>query len=357
MAKYDFSVAFAAAAQTAEGTFNSTLDGISATLAGDPGGTDDGLLLGDPESGIGQSGLSIGIGRGRREKAPLSGSFTTPLADFLRAEVPTLSFSFPFCGNRGTTSATAADADFVPLTGVDAILNGAGLTGTAWGSGVGHSYKFGSVEPFSALVYVSGSRLELLDCRCSRLAIEFTPGSIPIATADISVGRIKDPSAASISVASLPTLTYGEQATVSAPTVESTAHTWQALRGFSSLTLAISPEIEEIADSNAADGSVKEIAGRTTTIDATIFSDDASTNEVYELDQIFQTASSGLDQLSFQVGSDAGDASTAVAVQYLAPQPEVTSVTPVELGSKAGVEVSLELGHSTANSELELIFR
>ncbi|MGH7338734.1 MAG: hypothetical protein ACREI7_14225, partial [Myxococcota bacterium] len=80
MAKKAFDVAVGFATQPAEGTYNPALDAIAATFAGNPAGTDDGLLLGDPESGIGGSGLSFGLGRVGRDKATLAGSFTRPLS-------------------------------------------------------------------------------------------------------------------------------------------------------------------------------------------------------------------------------------------------------------------------------------
>lgn len=358
MSKFDFDVAVAFATQTQEGSYNSTLDTISATLDGDPDNTDDGLVLGDPESGIGESGLDFTAGRRSRDKAVLAGSFTRPLADFLAAEVRTFSFAFPFCGNRGDTTATPVDGDFVPLVGVDALLEGAGLVGAAWGAGVGHSYKFGSPDPFSALIYYFGNRLELLDCRLNSLAINFTPGSITIATADIAVGSIKDPAAKGFSVAALPTLDYGPQATVSAPTIESVAHAWQATRGFQSLVLTITPDIQDIPDSNATDGILKEPSGRETTIEATLFADDASSNEVYELDQVLATVAGDLDALTFTVGTPETTGSLpAVAVKILVPTPELDETAPQKLGSKAGNTVSLLARNAVANEELEFQFQ
>ncbi len=359
MAKFDFDIAIAFATQSAEGTYNAGLDAISATLDGDPDNTDDGLVLGDPESGIGESGVSFAAGRRSREKAVLSGGFTKPLADFLAAEVRTLSFSFPFCGSRRTTTvSTPIDADFIPLAGVDAILVGAGMAGTAWGSGVGHSYKFATSIPISCLLYYFGNRLELLDCRVSSLSIDYTPGSIAVATADISVGSIKDPASTPVGVASLPTLDYGTQATVSAPTIESVANAWSETRGFQSLVLTIANAVGDIKDSNATDGILKDSEGRETTIEATLFADDTTAGEVYELDQVYQTAAGGLDQLSFQVGADETTGLLpAVAHQVLVPTPELDETAPQKLGTRAGNTVKLIARNVTVNEEIEIIYR
>ena len=160
MAKFNWDVAVAFGTQSAEGTYNPTLDAIAATLA-----DTDGLVLGDPDSGVRQSGLSLVLGRSRKGRAFIGGSFTRTLSDFLKAEVPTFQFAFPFCGNRVSPGGAPADADAVPIAGINALLVGAGLAGAAWGSGVGHRYVFNPGNPISSLVYFFGNRLELLDCR------------------------------------------------------------------------------------------------------------------------------------------------------------------------------------------------
>ncbi len=365
MAKFGFDVAAAFAPQTGEGqaNYDSVLDDITTSLLGQPGdpndgNQDDGLILGDSGSGIGDSGLDFTVGRRRRVKAPVGSSDTRPIADFLAAEIPSFSFSFPFCGSRKTTTGGPDDADFVPLRGFEAILNGAGMVVSDWVSGVGQSIIFGTPDPFSALIYASGLRLELSDCRCSSLSIDFTPGSIAIATAQIVVGSIKDPSAVGFAVAALPsTLDYDVQATVSAPVVESVANTWKNSRGFTSLVLTITPNIIELPDSNATDGIIKEVDGRETTIALTLFADDTSSDEVYEVDQLFSTSDSQFDAVSFTVGTAAAQGEPALALTVSALKPEAIDVTPAKLGSKAGNTVNMVLGSGTANQELHLTLK
>ena len=126
MAKYNFDVAVAAAPQTGEGAgeFDATLDAVTTSLSGDPDGTDDGLVLGDASTGIGNSGLTITAGRESREKPIVAGSVgSRPISDLLDTGIPSLSFAFPWCGNRGQTTGTPVDGDFAPLRGVEAILS------------------------------------------------------------------------------------------------------------------------------------------------------------------------------------------------------------------------------------------
>jgi hypothetical protein len=350
--KYDFAVACAFATQVAEADYNDTLDTISASLT-----AANGYLIGKSGTGLGDSGLTIGLGREFEEKAFISGSLTRPISDFLKQTVPTFTFAFPFCGNRVTIAGAPVDADFIPIAGVDAILEGAGLVGAASVSdpAVGHKYKFGSPYPFSSLIYINGMRLELEDCRCSSLAIAYTPGGFAVATATIQVRTVKD-----VSAAALPgTLTPGEQSTVSAPKVETVAHTWGTLRGFSELTLTIGPTITDVPDSNQTDGIVKEIEDHPVTITGTMFSDSDASGEIYDSDQLVETVEGNLNQLSFQVGTTGADTLPAEAHQIQAPLLELQASDQAKVGAKAGTSVTGVCRGAAAgsgNDELEIIF-
>lgn len=348
MAKFAFDVAALFRTQVDDSTYNASLQTIVDTPPGSLA-LADGLVLGDPESGIGESGLSLTIGRSKRDKAFLSGSFTRSLSDFLKAEVPSFEFAFPFCGNRYSPGGAPTDVNAQHDPGIDALLEGAGLVGAAWGSGVGWRYVFGSAQPISALVYYSGNVIRLQSCRCS-LAIEYTPGSVAVCTATIEVGSVLAPGTGSI-----PTLDYGVQGSVSAPVVKAVGHNWQDTRGFEELTLSIAPAFEEFPDSNATDGVIREASDRETKITGRLFSDDADKD--YDLTQILATTAGALDQLSFQVSADMTTGNPALAHQIVAPQPELLTTAPQKLGTKAGTDIEAILRGATANSELEIIFR
>jgi hypothetical protein len=358
MAKVTWDVAAAFAVQVAEGDYEDNLDTISATLQGDPDNTDDGLVLGDAESGEGGSGLSLTLGRTNRPKAVVGASFTRDISDFLRLDVPTFSFSWPFCGNRADTHATTvADADFQPSVGVDGILEAAGLAGTTWDGGIGYTYEPGGTNLMSALIYYYGNRLELLDCRVSSMSVNYTPGSIAIATAEIAVGSVKDPADNTATTQALPDLTYGPQSSVSAPVIESINNVWSQDRGFSSLTLTVNNTIEEIPDSNAVAGRVFEISAQEFLIDATLFVDDDGDDEVFALNQALATANGDLSEFSFTVGTaQTSTSSPATAHKISLLDPELITTGPTKLGTKAGNVISLVGRSATANSEFDLTF-
>jgi hypothetical protein len=351
MPKFDFGVAIAFATQTAEGTYNATLDAITTSLS-----YTQGLVLGDASAGVNKSGLSLGIGRRKEDKAFIGSTFTKPISNFLAAEVPTFTFTMPFCGPRSNAASPPVAANATPIVGLDALLEGMGLTGASWGSGTGWQYVYGSTLPISALIYYFGNRLELLDCRVSG-SIVFEPKSYPKLTATVEVGSVKDHSLPGYSVPA--TLTYGAQASESAPVIQAVNNTWREARGFSSATLSITPTYESIGDSNAITGEVKEQTDRETVFTATIFADD-TTDEGHEYEQVTADAEGTLDQLSFLVGDAMTAGNPAKAVGIVMPYPEATEATIAALGTKAAHEISLSArGYSlgSGNDELEINFQ
>ena len=361
MAKVPFEVAVGFGIQDEEGTYNTTLDAIAAgTWDGDPDNTDEGLVLGDSESGEGGTGLSITMGRNSRDKPQIGSSLTRGLSDLQFLEARTFSFAFPFCGSRRTTTpSTPVDSDFVPIVGIDAILRAAGLVGAIRaGAPVGHTYVPGGNEFMSALVYYNGNRLELRDCRVASLAIDYTPGSIAIATGDIIVGDVKDPAAKGFSAVALPTLDYGTQLSVSAPVTENAAHLWNQTRGWNTHTLTINNNIEIIPDSNKPAGRAIDFTEQDINVEMTPFVDDsASDDEAFELDQALATLIGDLKPISYTIGTPETTGSLpAKAHQVSIPDPELDETGPTELGTRAGNSVSLVARSATANGEFELIF-
>ena len=359
--KFDYDVAFGLAPQTAEGLMNPVLDGISGTWNGQggAGGADEGLLLGDANSGVNGSGLDITMGRRSSENPKVTASLTTPISNFEAGEARNLRFAFPFCGNRDDAAATIVSADVVPLIGMDAVLVGVGMAGVAGANPpVEHLYRFATPSPFpiSALAYYFGNRIEYKDCRVSSLQITYEPGSVPIAVADIVVGSVQDPSILAPATAALPTLTYGDQNTINAPIVENAAFTWSGVLGFSTLVLTITPNIVQIPDSNMPDGFVLEYDGREVTIALTNYADSEGDDDTYELGQIFAAASGELDAMSWRTGVLGTDSNPAKGHRILIPQPEVDTVAMANLGTKAANTLLLRARHDTANRELDIIF-
>lgn len=326
-------------------TYSAALDAITTTISAAQG-----AVLGVSGVGIKDSGLSFGMARNLSEKAVVGG-FTRGLSEFLKADVPTFTFAWPFVGSKSTVSGSPEDADATPWTGVDALLAGCGLVGSAWGSGVGWQYVFGSPNPISGLVCVNYHRLELHLCRCSH-SIDFTPGKVPVCTTTVYVGEVKNHS-----LLAEPTPDYDTQLSVSSPTSKGMAHSWKNTRGFSALTLDITPDIEETPDSNATEGSRKSITGRTTGINGTFWEDDSGSDEIFPYTQMVATAIGTLEQLSFLMGDAMTDGNPAEAVGIIVPDPEVISFEPTILDTKAASVVAAVAKSASANAELQINFQ
>lgn len=345
MAEVTGEVAVAFATQTQAGSYDTTLDGITTSLTAAQG-----LILG-AEVGIKKSGLSISFQRILTEFGQVGSSYTRKLSSLRRVEVPTFTFTWPFCGKRTDASNPPVDADFVPWTAVDALLEACGLSGAASGS-PGHVYKFASTSPISALIYVNKHRVELLDCRASH-SVSFVPGELPICTSTIYAGSVKNHAQADIPS----TLTYSEQSSVGVPVCETMGHTWKNSRSFTSpFTLEITPEITTTPDSEATGGIRKSLSDRVTRIVGNFFADDNSSDEIFDYTQLIEETYANLESLSFQVG-DTGTATNPVeAVKVTLPKPEVVDFTPDVVDEKSVATVTAVAKHETANSELEIEF-
>lgn len=335
---------------------NDALDANPATLTVDltPGADSEpaGLVLGDGTVGIDGSGLSFGRERVFEPKAVLAGSLgTRPLSDYLRIDPSTFTFAFPLCGNRGNASTPAVDADFVPNSGIQAILNAFRLTGSAWGSGVGQIWvPDTSAKLATAVIGLHGVRFKVKDIRGRSLSIVLDPGGRPIATAQFE-GTISERT-----VASAPTLDYGVLASESPPVVgtPAAAHLFGASRSLNACTLQIAPNIARIGDSEADAGIRKSIDDLAVTASCRAWADDA--NADFDDDQMEATSSGTLTEFSMQVGAAAGNGEVMKAIKVRMPTPEVVSSDGDVLDKKGASAYELRAAGATANSEFELIF-
>lgn len=344
MAKIDHNFAIAFAPQVAEGTYNAGLAAITTNLA-----DTDGLVLGASGEGEADSGIEVDMEALREEAATLGGSFTRPPGRMIRRRI-TLNVTLPWCGNRQNASNPPVDADFVPGVGFGALLGATGLVVGAWGSGVGQRAILGTVSKCSALFFVNGQRFELLDCVVSTATPAYKAGETPKIAFEIEVGSVEDATAAA-----LPTLDFGEQATVQPPIVENAGHAWGMTRGFEELEIEISNEVEDVPDSNAPTGLIPERTARETTVTAKMYKDDA--DELFEWTQLGEDAAGNLEALSFQIGTSAVALGAILAIGVNVPMLEIQTVKETTIGGKAAVEIEGIARHTTANLELELLFR
>jgi hypothetical protein len=347
MAEINFAMGLVVGTQNANGDLNSVVSSATtiADLAAGGGDPKAGGVLGDSDSGIGETGIEIEFTREQRDRSPVSGSLTAQQGEFLREAISGFEIGWVLKGSGAGT--VAADADHTLQNGRDALLEGMGLLGGAWGSGIGWRYAPGSAKALTVALWIGPNKWVFQDCTASG-SIEFTPAGLAIVKSRVAVGSV-----ASFSSPGFPgTVNYGTQASLSAPVVQGVAHTWGALRGFTGLTLDFDNEIEELEDSNAATGKRSRPTGRTITAEATIWADDADSD--FERANLVST-SAPTTLLNFTVGTAATPPANAFEVRLTNPQ--ALTLKPTRLQDKLGYELTLQAVDDAANGEFELIFK
>ncbi len=365
MADYPFLLGVAFKPQAVAGTpENMALIGGGSGTGGAIDNVTDGAVLGDPNSGVGESGVSLGFGKNISEKAPISGSFTRPFADYIGRTVETLQVALPLKGNGATLSGTPADGEFQPDLGIDALLEAAGLIGGAWSGGVGYAYLPGAARLATGAAYIgrtaadTGQRVILADCQANSLTFDFTPGEIATVTFDLGANLN---SVDELGTWPASPFEYNKQASLSAPSIESVGFTWGPSTpvarslGFSTLQVTIDNESETIAASNQPGGQATRQTGRTVTINATF---DAESSEIgFELAQLAESDIANAEQLTFTVGTAGQALGTANAYQINVPTPENVSTEVAEpAGASQAWTVSLTARSQTADTEFEFIY-
>lgn len=350
MASFDGEVAVAFGNQATEGTIDPTIDALASPLD-----TQDGLVLGNKDSGgIAESGIDFRAARAFREAADIAGSFTEQASTFLSERLDLFSISWQFKGNGAIATVTIDDAEFdldLPTVvsagqpGIDTLLQMGGLNGGAWVGGIGWEYLPESASIGSAKFFWSGMAWKLKDL-LANLSFAFAPGDVIIATATIS-GKIDG-----FELIAFPTLDFGNQASISAPVIESVAHGWGGTRGFEELTIEIDNQLRTVKDSNVDDGEVQSQSGRIISATGSIYADSGDID--FERSELIK-AVAPTDALTFTVGAVATDTNPITACRFTLTNPEVRSVRPKRPDTRAAHEVELVAVDNVANGEFSLI--
>lgn len=348
MADHSFgNIAFAILPQTAQGTINSTINGLTASV-----NTAQGLVLGVGTTGDGDSGIDLPshtreglalarIGKGRQADT------------FIREAASGLKIAFPLGGARNTASNPTVDADFDlsqsgVFPGFDAILKAVGLTGAAWGSGVGWEFKAsGAVTYASIAVWAGGFMLKYLDVLVSKLTFKTPPGEIATCEAEFVT-----PSVYGFGAQTLSTITQGNQATA-CPVVQGVGFAYGGTRPFESLEIELSPTTEESPDSNASNGKRSRQTAFDVNAKGIIYA--ATADADMERDTLILTSAPTTDA-TFQVGSATSAAGVANSYAFDLNNMTVRKTKMKKLGDYLGWESELE-GNSISSAGTEFTFR
>lgn len=350
---------FAMGLQSTFGTIDPTIAALSGALA-----LSDGIILGDPDFGVGGSGVEVSFIRAAVERARIAG-WTTTLSNLIERRIDNLTIKIRWCGNRNNASSPPVDGDFEHAKGIKALLGCCGITGAAYGSGVGWLYSPASY------IGVGGTSLASLilwigvDDNNDSVAVkirdligtpkwEWIPDEVPTFTATLS-GTID-----SFAVyGDIPTFDYGVQASVSAPACSNvgfyygTSPAWAA--GFTKLAITVDNKITAVPDSNHAHRFRQ--SDRIVSIEGTLYSDKANPGQfLSELARSSWTSPAAQKPIQFTVGSAATAGNPCLAHVVSVPYPELTDAKPAQEADLLTYDVKMIARHpTTANSELGII--
>jgi hypothetical protein len=335
--------------QSAFGTVNATVAALTGTID-----ETDGCVLGVKDAGDAESGVTIpNIEAVVREVAVVAGSWTEQADSFLRTAINNFSIAFPIQGNGATATPAAGEAK--PFLGLDAIWESVGLDGANGTSPVYEYTPRATTIYTTAKLFVGDLSFVFQDCLVESTSIVFTPGGNGICTANFKVGS-HDPATQFADGVTFPTVTYGTQSTLAAPTVEGVAFAaFGQTRGFENLTINITNTVEEYGDSNVDTTGLRQSqTRRVITVDGTIYVATADSDAAYQ--NLVSTSAPTAD-LSFQLGTAAGATDTINAAKFEVNNLQNKDIKYNRIGTALAVELSgAKATSTTAGTEFKLTF-
>lgn len=343
--------------QTVDGALPAALQAIYTTPTG-PFDDDDGAVFGNPEAGVGASGIDLTLGRNARGPARVTGGDTRKFDEFLNGTVNTFSFSWPVSGNKLALSGTPADTEFQiqstggsTSVGIAALYRGCGLgEGAAWGGGVGWEYKPQALEKIAALVFDSGSVYAFVDLQ-GTLEFAFNVGDAAMHSATFNAKL--DP-ANPPKDAAFPVFSYGQQDVIAAPNVAEANNAFGAGRGFSELTTTIDNLIEGTPDSNAIDGERVESTGRDVSIACTLDVDDSAPS--FDVGELLRDDASFASDMTFQCGDVGVAAEPATRYEVTLANLNLQDLTPTQPANAKSSQFNAFATSDVEGDELILVF-
>ena len=352
MADETFSIGCAVATQATLGTFDSTLETDS-----EFGGTitaAEGAVLGDRESGDAESGITIPtFTRLVRENADVAASFTRQVSSFERNQATGFTIAWQAKGNGATVSGTPADGEAKPDAGIDALIEGAGLIGA---NGTAPTYEYaprtnassgGSTRYISVALWIGTHLWKFRDCVVEQLQLSNVAGEGGLWTANVRIGDVYEFG----DDVTFPSFTFNNQASLSSPRVVSAPATYSTAKGFGSFTLSVNNAIEEVPDSNTANGFRLDQTSRTFDIESQLFLDTADSDLEYQ--ELIRTTGTPANW-SHQVGTAAGGSDVANAYKVEARRIEVEEVKYDRAATATVANLKGHATHTSAGSEFTL---
>lgn len=319
--------------QSTEGTIAPAIGALGGTVA-----ETDGLLFGALGEGISDSGLSYETERERLEVGRAGAGATQSPSAFVEEKFTNFTFAWRAGGPLQDIGGTATDSDFTwphANVGLDSLFKAAGLhadtTGTINATATRYVPSSTGTLFASARIYDSGIHYDVRDIKVNSLTWTFTPGEFPIVTAEL-FGVFDDHNALAF-----PTLTYGDMHNVPTLPVWETSMDWggNAIK-FESFEVGMSNNVDFLEHSNFRS---TVAAGLDVTYSIKCYADDGY--NTYFADRL-RAAYSASDDLDFTIGSGTAINENAKSCVLSLTVPEVQSLEPDVIGSKAAWSISGE---------------
>ncbi len=355
MADESWGIGLALGVQTDLGVQNAVIAALGGALV-----VADGIILGDRDSGIGNSGIIIpNFERIQRAVADVSGSFTKQATTFERVDPVGFSITIQLKGNGATSTPAAGEAK--PDPGIDAAFQAAGLVGA---DGASPLYEYTprilasspTTRYVTAKLWVADLSFVLSDAVCESAVFTTTPGGVTLVTLNFQVGA-HDPAADFADGVTLPTFAYGNQASLSAPSAKGVGFTWGTAvspdHGQNAFQLSIDQTITEEDDTNQTTGKRKVVDDRTFAVDGRVFMADVDSD--FEYQKAVGTLAPTEDQV-WQIGTIAGASDIINAVKMEINNVELDTVSYDKAGTATIVEFAGKATGTAAGNEFKLTF-
>ena len=339
-------------------------------LAGAPLVADetDGFILGDRESGDAGSGISSpSLEAIFREVAAVGASRTERADSFQKIDATGFAITFAMQGNGADSGAPdAGAADMATLfPGYEALYEMIGLIGASGANPIveytprhpgstGGAGADGIIVHGTIKCWMGDLAIVFEDVAVSSAVLAPTPGGDVLCTANFLVGAT-DVANIDDGIA-FPTLTFGAMEDIAAPIVEGVAFkAFNQTRGFESLTITITNEINIFGDSNVdVTGERHAHARRLITVDGRLYIN--ATDSKAAIDNLINT-SAPTDDLSFQVGTAAGASEVLNAFKIEVNNLQAKAIKYTQIGDALVVDLANAKATATsAGAEFKLTF-
>lgn len=360
MADKAFGAGLIVGVQSGFGTPNNTItDLVSGGGAGAGGAIDtsNGYVLGDGESGDGETGITLpSLDGDFRDVAAVANSFSEQPDSYLKTLITGFSIAVQMKGNGLT--ATPALGEGIPFAGVDVLNQMSGLSGGNGGANAEYDYTPASATVYGTVkLWVSDLAMIFTDCLVDSVSYAMTPGDAGIATYNISVGAFTPGTTPTGStrpyyeVATTPDFLAGNQ-TGNAPVIAGVGNAWGTTRGFNDLTITIANAIETFGDSNVLGTGLRQSqTERVVNLNGTIYMDDV--DEGFEIEEMYGGTQS---DLSFTVGTLVTGATAMNAYRFECNDIQPQNVKQNRIGANTSVEFSGKCTATAAGGEFTLVY-